>query len=775
MQEPNIDTKLNEKILSLKKASKFDKVKIYREIVELSYKTKPSILFEYFRLFLDLINELISFDPNLTSDIKNDISISFHLLFLRIRNMSDIESFDIYSKVYSKMKTYLSNEIIIAKIAQYFGYMYWLKGALDKSLEYLNESLAIINKIDTSEIPERYTNIGYIYEYKGDFTKAQEFYNKGLDFAKNSNSEEALKLVYAALGRLNLCQGKYDLALEYFENDLSLYDKSKRSINQVIIMNNMAMCYYRKDNNDKALEILLSIKNEWVKELNPELYYSILENIGAAYSQKLNFTEAYKFNSKVLEYAKSKKILPLIISSLHSVAHCNWKLHNLNPAIKQLQEALKYAEELGMKKKIMLIKDTLGKIYLQLDDFQQALNYFLSINKNIDKIAEYPVALTLQENISLCYEKLGKYRQAFEALKNHNKLMKEFKISKNTPDNEMNNKRIITSGKGAHYLFKEGNSALSNEVINKIGHPIIGNSKVFLDAIEKAILASKNKDLNVLLLGESGTGKESIAKIVHYLSSRASNPFIEVNSAVFTTSLAESSLFGHQKGAFTGATDNHRGFFEVANGGSLFFDEIGEMPYEIQSMLLRVLESKKITPIGAQKHKTLDFRLICATNKNLSELIRDNKFRFDLFQRINTIEIKIPPLRERQSDIPLLIKYYLNIFAKEMEITPPEISRKSLDKLCSYHYPGNIRELKNIIQRLLLFCNNNKITENDIFFPSTESQSKVEVIQNLNIEETEINLIKIALEKSNKKITHASALLGISPYALARRIKKYGL
>lgn len=775
MQEHNFDTNLNEKILSLKKASKLDKVKIYREIVELSYRTKPTILFEYFNYFLDLINELISFDPNLTSDIKKDISISFHLLFLRIRNMSDIENFDNYSKVYSRMKTLLSDEIINAKIAQYFGYMFWLKGALDKSLAYLKESLSIINKIDTLEIPERYTNIGYIYEFKGDFPKAQEYYNKGLEFAKNSNSEEALKLVYAALGRLNLCQGKYDLALEYFENDLSLYDKSKKSINQVIIMSNIAMCYYRKKNNDKALDILLSIKNEWVKELNPELYYSILENIGAAYSQKLNFSEAYKFNIKVLEYAKSKKILPLIISSLHSVAHSNWKLNNLDLAIKQLEEALKYAEELGIKKKIMLIKDTLGKIYLELDDFKQALNYFLAININIDKIAEAPVALTLQENIALCYEKLGKYRKAFETLKNHNKLMKEFKNTINNPDNEMKNKRIITSGEGALYLFKEGNSALSKEVIAKIGHPIIGNSKIFLDTIEKAILASKNKDLNVLLLGESGTGKESIAKIVHYLSSRASNPFIEVNSAVFTSSLAESSLFGHQKGAFTGATDNHRGFFELANEGSLFFDEIGEMPFEIQSMLLRVLESKKITPMGAQEHKNLDFRLICATNKNISELIKDNKFRFDLFQRINTIEIKIPPLRERLSDIPLLIKYYFSNFAKEMEITPPEISRKALDKLCSYHYPGNIRELKNIIQRLLLFCNNNKITENDIFFPSPDEQSEIEPIQTLNLEETEVNLIKIALKNSNNKITLASALLGISPYALARRIKKYRL
>ena len=775
MQDNNIKEELNKKILDLKKASKIDKIKICSEIIDLSYKSHPEIILDYFDQLIELVENYIAFDPNLNKDIKYQLSSAFSILFIRIRNMSDLSAFEKYYPVFNRFEPFITDSVITAQIFQYFGYLFWLKGDLKSALKYLKESLTMIDKTESNAVPERYTNIGYIYEYKGDFKQAEHFYIQGLDYAKMTSSDQALKLAYEALGRLNLCTGKYDLAIDYFENALSLYDKEKLLINKVVILSNIAMCNYRKGNNNKALDILLTINTEWVKRLNPELYYSILANIGAVHAQRNNFQESKRFNISVLNYAEKNNILPLITSSLHSIGHCNWKLKKHKEAIKLLTSALDYAYKIDSSKKIILIKDTLGKIYLELDDYNAAINYFLAIDNESEQTSETDVALALKRNIAFCYEKLGDYEKAYFTLKKHNIINAKYKESLQVKDKEISEKQIIISGQKGHYLFSKGTSVISQELSKKIGHPIIGNSKEITELIEKAILASKNKNLNVLLLGESGTGKESIAKLIHYLSQRSRYPFIEVNSAVFTTGLSESSLFGHLKGAYTGATSDHTGYFESADKGSLFFDEIADMPLEIQSMLLRVLETKCVTPISSNSKRMIDFRLICASNKNLFQLSQENKFRFDLYQRINTLEITLSPLRERASDIPLLVDYYLNLFSQEMNIKLPKISKPALNKLCSYQYPGNIRELKNIIQRILLFTSNNEITKDDIFFPNLEAKSKNLEDVNLNLEENEIKKIKIAMSRSNNTITNAANLLGISSYALSRRIKKYNI
>jgi len=280
-----------------------------------------------------------------------------------------------------------------------------------------------------------------------------------------------------------------------------------------------------------------------------------------------------------------------------------------------------------------------------------------------------------------------------------------------------------------------------------------------------------------LLYGESGTGKELIAKLIHFSSSRYQGQFVDVNSATFKSSLVQSALFGHNKGAFTGADSRRIGYFEAADKGTIFLDEISQMPLDIQAQLLRVLEEKAVKPLGTHKQQKVDFRLISATNQDIFELVKQNKMRLDFVNRINTLTIEIPPLRERRDDIPLLIYHYLGEISARLANPVPKISPQAVNLLCEYDYPGNVRQLINMLEKLILFCRDENISEEDILLLEPETRKKPETANwdNYNLWDNEKKLIIAALQKANNVKTEAAKLLGISPYSLLRRIKKYDL
>jgi DNA-binding NtrC family response regulator len=219
---------------------------------------------------------------------------------------------------------------------------------------------------------------------------------------------------------------------------------------------------------------------------------------------------------------------------------------------------------------------------------------------------------------------------------------------------------------------------------------------------------------SVLITGESGTGKELIARAIHHGGIRSTNPFVPVNCSAIPAELAESMLFGHVRGAFTGARESRKGYFELANGGTLFLDEIGDMPLNLQAKLLRTLEDGTIMPIGASKEKRVDVRLIAATNANIQAQIDSGVFRNDLYHRLATFPVNAPPLRERPEDIPLLARHFLEMFAREMGKAQGNLSDAALEALTSYHFPGNVRELKNIIERALIVSDGQVIREKDL-------------------------------------------------------------
>ncbi|NWF98763.1 MAG: nif-specific transcriptional activator NifA [Nitrospirae bacterium] len=305
---------------------------------------------------------------------------------------------------------------------------------------------------------------------------------------------------------------------------------------------------------------------------------------------------------------------------------------------------------------------------------------------------------------------------------------------------------------------------------------IIGNSDKMQEVFEAVYRVADSK-ATVILYGESGTGKELIAKAIHYMSPRSKYPFIKFNCASIPEGLLESELFGHEKGAFTGAIMARKGRFELADRGTLLLDEIGDLPLNLQPKILRVLQEKEFERVGGEKTIKVDVRLLAATSRNLEELVSKGKFREDLFYRLNVVPIFMPPLRERKEDISLLVEFFLKKFNKENN-KDVNISPDALRILTDYHWPGNVRELENTIERLIVMSASSVIRASDlpvtIKLPPYEEVLKKESLKT-GIEDIEKSSILDALEKTGWVQAKAARLIGITPRQIGYKIKKYNL
>ncbi|NOX33238.1 MAG: sigma-54-dependent Fis family transcriptional regulator [Deltaproteobacteria bacterium] len=311
---------------------------------------------------------------------------------------------------------------------------------------------------------------------------------------------------------------------------------------------------------------------------------------------------------------------------------------------------------------------------------------------------------------------------------------------------------------------------------------IVGDSPRICDVLKLAGSVS-NTDTTVLITGESGTGKELLSRATHINSPRSSGPFLTVNCAAIPTTLLETELFGYEKGAFTGAQMRTKGKFETASGGTLFLDEIGDMQLDVQAKLLRILETRQFERIGGTKTIKADVRIIAATNKNLEEMVEEKLFREDLFYRINVFPIHIPPLRERKQDIPRLSNHFIKEFSKAFGRKAPQLSDKAMKKLIQYPWKGNIRELKNVLERAMILCKGSQITSHHVIlnesqekaFEQINMDSLIPMIINdhgLSLDDLENYCIKYAMKTLNNNVSKAARFLGLSRATLRYRLEK---
>lgn len=310
-----------------------------------------------------------------------------------------------------------------------------------------------------------------------------------------------------------------------------------------------------------------------------------------------------------------------------------------------------------------------------------------------------------------------------------------------------------------------------NKVINQSEGEFIGNSPLMRELL-KTVDKIASTDANILLLGENGTGKELIARRIHNLSLRSQSPMITVDMGSLSETLFESELFGHLKGAYTGATTDKLGRFQVASGGTLFLDEIGNIPILLQSKLLSALQNRVVYPIGSTKPTSIDVRLISATNRSISKMISDGLFREDLFYRINTIQLEIPPLRERGEDIISIAHYYLKNYSNKYEKQGIKLSEDAINGMLNYKWPGNIRELKHSVEKAVILSEKAILTAKDFTFSKEALNEKSEGWP-LKFEEIERKAIVRALENNRGRIIDAASELGLTRQTLRNKMIKY--
>ncbi len=320
--------------------------------------------------------------------------------------------------------------------------------------------------------------------------------------------------------------------------------------------------------------------------------------------------------------------------------------------------------------------------------------------------------------------------------------------------------------------FRMRQQILAKDLDQSFGE-IIGNSFA-MNKVHELVGKVAGTDANVLLLGENGTGKELIAREIHRKSMRELEAFINVDLGAIHENLFESELFGHTKGAFTDAREDKPGRLEIASGGTLFLDEIGNLSLPLQAKLLSVLETRKLTMVGSNKPKDIDFRLVCATNLPVYQMVQKKEFREDLLYRINTVEIRIPPLRERTGDIPLLIDFFLAVYSKKYKKHTLRLTSGTKSRLEKYAWPGNVRELQHAVERAVILSEDNLLHfgdfSADLSYQSDENREDI-----LNLQEMEKRNILKAISRNKGNMTRAAEDLGIARTALYRRLHKYGL
>ncbi len=341
--------------------------------------------------------------------------------------------------------------------------------------------------------------------------------------------------------------------------------------------------------------------------------------------------------------------------------------------------------------------------------------------------------------------------------------------------------RLTISRAMEHTGLKEENRLLRESIGKHFDRRnIIGRSPVMVKLLETVAQVSPS-EATILISGDSGTGKEMIAGAIHYNSPRKNAPFIKINCAAITETLLESELFGHEKGSFTGAHRKKEGKFRLAHGGSIFLDEIGEMPMSMQVKLLRVLQEREITRVGGEEVIKVDVRVIAASNRNLLKDIELNKFREDLYYRLNVVELKMPLLKDRKEDIPLLAQHYLEVFSEKNRKQAKGFTPKAMDALLKYEWPGNVRELMNVVERCVVLSTEDYIDEDDLPFIFEDDEDLIPIDSSsiisgdIPLEEVEKATILHTLDSAGGNKSEAARRLGITRKTLHKKLKKYGV
>lgn len=652
----------------------------------------------------------------------------------------------------------LSNQ---ANIAYY-------QGDFRKALELKLKANKYFEKTaNYSMLAKDYNFLSVVYAKQGDYEKAIAYCLKSLKLREASNDMRSIAFSLNNLGVYYIELGNFELALKYYQKALDLREKIGDKNGIALVLNNIGNTYFELKDYDRAAEYF-ERSRELIIELKDEriLISNLIALAGIMTEQKKDLKKAESYLQEAYEIGRKLGV--------------NYQLDQV-----RLELASIYVESDEFDKAEYFLKETIAdkdpdhdlntladayKIFLHLNlkkaDKDEALKYMEKYTQLKDRIFSRETALKIAE-LQTSYDTEKKEREAeIYRLKNVELKAKNNQIKKQKAELEENLQKLRDSE--IKYNF------VTEELTRNISSSFIGHSKAVKNIINLISTVATSDITNVLITGETGTGKEVVARIIHECSIRKKKHFYAVNCSAIPDSLFESQFFGHEKNAFTGAATAKAGWFEVANGSTLFLDEVGTMTFEQQAKLLRVLEEGKVVKVGSHTEIQVDVRIISATNLNLVHEVEVKKFRIDLFHRLATFVINIPPLRERKEDIPLLLKHFVGVYSKKFNKVINRIEKNVETALLQYDYPGNVRELRNMVERAVLVASSSTLKINDFLIPITlNNESSLDDI--IPYEEMEKRLFLKALKATDFNRIKAAKLLNVNRKVVERRIEKYGL
>jgi len=611
----------------------------------------------------------------------------------------------------------------------------------------------------------------YFLRHHSQFEAALKQESKIVDLIKRVPPSYTTASALGSLATLYVEMSKWDRAIKYYTQALEQAQLDSSEIHQLRLLNNLGSAICRVNDFPKAEKILQQGLALAQQMGHRQQVFFFTSNLGNMKIQEVKYDEAIEYYDKcmiILENVPQKPPM-LLIDLYNNYSLCYWKLKHADKSFNYIDKAIEIARDCGFERDLIQMEVNKTNLLVEMGNYDEALAIVKRGVKYYKKAKDLHQLIWVHRYMSRILYLKKEYKKSYET---------ERKLDKITDDyiSEIQRKEVVTDVaniKVQDVLAKDYLSPVYAKRKIDSSHGFIGCSKAYHTVVNSALLAAQHQNTSVLILGESGTGKEIIAQIIHNNSLRRNQAFVPVNVGALTPSLVESELFGHTKGAFTGADTPTKGFFLQADKGTLFLDEITDMPFAVQSKLLRALETRKVTAVGSSKETPYDSRVISATSQDIRAQLSENLFRLDLFHRLNTIEIVIPPLRERQEDIEPILNHYVKHYATELNKSMPYIDRSLLDMLYSYAFPGNVRELKNIVERMYilsknarwdaqLLCDINPFSfATDGFTPQADYDEEDTIVK--------------ALIKAKGKQKEAALLLNMSEATLSRRIVKYKL
>lgn len=700
--------------------------------------------------------------------------------------VEDIEINDLIAG-YNNAKSTLSFAALI-DYSKKLAYYYYRLGKFETSIQYLREFLGLISN-SADDFERVYANdlLGICYQGIGQFSEAEEHFITALEEANHLTDDFVRAEIQANLGGLYKDMNLQSLALGFLEEAIDIYQSQLIMVdgsiatnhywNYQVAVNNLSNILSNTGQAEKACEIINEALRYKLKEGTDHLNIARLySNLGVAYVQ-FDPDKADAQYAKALEHALLSEKPHVIAGVYNNIADSYERRNDYAHALEYYQKAAAILQANGIYRDLVQIQNNIAIVYMKLGNYDKAIDTTQSILSLPPDSQDDSQLCNTYKTLSDVYRAKGYYKKALEYLDLYNEftehrskkeLIRQAHDVSGRADKLARRLRINTESQ----LVQSGKQQTSGLA------RFIGISPAIKRVHELALLSATSNSANVLITGESGVGKEVLARIIHEAGKTTRGEFVAANCGAIPNSLAESEFFGHVKGAYTGAVNTRSGLFELADKGTLFLDEIADTSLDIQSKLLRALESRQVFRVGSNKPIAIDIRVISATNRDVKAMVGEGMFRLDLYYRLNTIEIAIPPLRERTEDIEPLFDFFLVHFSNKMGKSLPKYDLSLIQYLSEYSFPGNVRELKNMVERALILATNNVLTPAS--FPIESKSRDVKIAEeswneSQQLASIEARYIVQVYNDCNRNKAQTARKLGISYPTIKRKLKSLGI